>query len=45
MWLYYPIKVAIIINIVLAVFLIIFIKNGMEIFNKLYVNDEDAVTG
>jgi hypothetical protein len=41
MWLYYPWKVAVFINIVLAVFVI----NGLEIFNKLYVKEEDAVTG
>ena len=45
MWLYYPMKVAIIINIVLAVFLAVFVKNGYEIYNKLYVKEEDAVTG
>ncbi len=45
MWLYYPFKVAAIINIILGAFLIIFIKNGWEIFDKLYVKDDDAVTG
>jgi hypothetical protein len=45
MWLYYPAKVAIIINIILAVFLIVFVKNGYEIFQKLYVKDDEAVTG
>jgi hypothetical protein len=45
MWLYYPGKVAIIINIILVVFLVIFIKNGYEIFDKLYVKDAEAVTG
>jgi hypothetical protein len=32
MWLYYPPKVAIIINIILGVFLVIFIRNGWEIY-------------
>ena len=45
MWLYYPVKVAIIINIVLGVFLVVFVYNGYEIYNKLYVKDDDAVTG
>ncbi len=27
------------------VFLVIFIKNGMDIFSKLYVKEDDAVTG
>jgi hypothetical protein len=45
MWLYYPVMVAIIINIILAIFLVIFVKNGWEIFDKLYVKEDDAVTG
>lgn len=45
MWLYYPTKVAVIINIILGAFLIVFIKNGWEIFDKLYVKEEEAVTG
>lgn len=45
MWLYYPAKVAIIINIILLVFLLVFIKNGLEIFNKLHVKDDEAVSG
>ena len=32
MWLFYPVKVALIINVILAVFLLIFVKNGWEIF-------------
>ena len=45
MWLYYPVKVAIVINIILGAFLVVFIKNGWEIFDKLYVKDDDAVSG
>jgi hypothetical protein len=45
MWLYYSVKVAITINIILLVFLVIFIKNGWEIYDKLYVREDDAVTG
>lgn len=45
MWLYYPFKVALIINIILGGFLIVFIKNGYEIYEKLYVKDDEAVTG
>lgn len=45
MWLYYSTKVALVINIILLVFLIVFIKNGWDIFDKLYVKDDDAVTG
>lgn len=45
MWLYYPTKVAFIINLILMVFLFLFVKNGKEIYDKLYVRDEEAVTG
>jgi len=45
MWLYYPFKVALIINIILLIFLIVFVKNGYEIFEKLYVKEDEAVTG
>ena len=45
MWLYYPVKVALLINLILLAFLVVFIKNGWEIFNKLHVKDDDAVTG
>lgn len=45
MWLYYPTKVAIVINIILMVFLIVFVKNGWEIVDKLYIKEGEAVTG
>ena len=45
MWIYYSKMVALIINIVLGVFLIAFIINGVDIIKKLYVNEEDAVSG
>ena len=45
MWLYYPTKVAIMINVILFAFLLIFIRSGWEIYNKLHVRDDEAVTG
>jgi hypothetical protein len=45
MWMLYPVKVAIFINVILGVFLLVFIKNGIEIFNKLHVTHDDATTG
>ena len=45
MWTLYSTTVALCINIVLLVFLILFIKNGYEIYEKLHVSDDDAVTG
>jgi hypothetical protein len=45
MWLYYPPTVAIIINVILMAFLLVFIKNGWEIYDKLYVREDEAVTG
>ena len=45
MWLFYQTTTAIVINIVLLVFLIVFVRNGIEIFNDLYIDDKEAVTG
>jgi hypothetical protein len=45
MWLYYPVKVAFFINLILLAFLFVFVKNGYEIYSKLYVKDDEAVTG
>jgi len=45
MWTLYDRTVAIFINLILLVFLIVFVKNGQEIYDKLHVKDEDAVTG
>lgn len=45
MWLYYPVKVAFLINMILGGFLVVFIKNGWEIYEKLHVKDDEAVTG
>ncbi len=45
MWLYYPVKVAIFINLILLAFLFVFVKNGLEIYDKLHVKDDEAVTG
>lgn len=45
MWLYYPIKVALLVNLILLAFLLVFIKNGWEIYSRLYVNDAEAISG
>ena len=45
MWVLYSKLVAGIINGILLIFLIIFVKNGRDIYDKLHVVDEDAVTG
>lgn len=45
MWTLYSRTVAIFINFILLIFLLVFIKNGQEIYEKLHVRDEDAVTG
>lgn len=45
MWLYYPVKIAIFINIILLAFLFVFIKNGYEIYDKLHVKDDEAISG
>ncbi len=45
MWVLYERKVAIVINFILLIFLIAFIKNGYDIYDNLAVVDKDAVTG
>ena len=45
MWLLYTAKVALIVNMVLLVFLIIFIINGIDIVQKLHVTEDEAVSG
>ena len=45
MWTLYSTTVALCINVVLLVFLVLFIKNGYEIYEKLHVSDDEAVTG
>jgi len=44
-WIYYPGFIAIVVNIVLLVFLFMFVTNGLDILKKLYVPDVVAVTG
>jgi uncharacterized membrane protein YfhO len=44
MWIYYPFIVALVINIILLGFLMMFVKNGYEIYRDLNVGDEDAVS-
>jgi hypothetical protein len=45
MWLLYKPIVALIVNIILAIFLIIFVTNGIEIYKRLYVGEDEAVSG
>ena len=45
MWVLYSSEVAIFINIILGIFLAVFVKNGYEIYDKLHVRDDEAVTG
>ena len=45
MWTLYSKTVAFIINIILGIFLILFIWNGKDIYDKLAVSDTEAVSG
>jgi len=45
MWVLYDRKVALVINAILMIFLIAFIKNGYDIYDTLAVDEKDAVTG
>ncbi len=44
-WIYYPGIIALVVNLVLLVFLVMFIMSGADILKKLYVPDLVAVTG
>ena len=44
MWVLYKPTVAIVVTVVLAIFLILFIVNGVDIFNKLHLSDDQAVS-
>ena len=45
MWYMRPFLTALIVNIILLLFLLLFIANGYEIVKELYVEEGDAVTG
>ena len=45
MWVLYTSYVALVVNMVLLVFLIIFIINGIDIFNKLHLSEDEIVSG
>jgi|LauGreDrversion4_2_1035121.scaffolds.fasta_scaffold581058_1 hypothetical protein len=45
MWIYYRFLVALIINVILGIFLVMFLRNGYEIISQLYVDEDEAVTG
>jgi hypothetical protein len=40
MWIYYRFLVALVINVILFAFLILFVRNGVDIVSRLWV-DED----
>jgi hypothetical protein len=45
MWVLYSRLVAMVVNVVLLVFLVIFIVNGIDIMNQLHITEEEAVSG
>jgi hypothetical protein len=45
MWVLYTRLVALVVNMVLLVFLVVFVLNGMDIVSQLHVNEEEAVSG
>jgi len=44
MWILYSGIIALTVNLVLGYFLYMFFMNGMDVYNKLYVAEEDATT-
>lgn len=45
MWIYYRFLVALIINIILGLFLLMFVRNGYDIYSELWVEESSAVSG
>jgi len=45
MWTLYSRPVALVINIILGIFLLLFIWNGKDIIDKLAVSEDEAVSG
>lgn len=45
MWMIYSAPIAIVVNIVLLIFLVVFVVNGLDIVQKLHINEDDAVSG
>jgi hypothetical protein len=45
MWMIYSAPIAIVVNIVLLIFLVVFVINGLDIVQKLHINEDDAVSG
>jgi len=44
MWILYEAIVALVVNVVLALFLYFFVRNGLEIYESLHVTEEEATT-
>ena len=45
MWIYYRFFVALVINIILGLFLLVFIRNGYDILSELYLDEDSVVSG
>ena len=45
MWVYYRVLTALIINAILLMFLLLFVRNGRDIITRLWVDEDEAVTG
>jgi hypothetical protein len=45
MWIYYRFITALVINIILGAFLLLFVRNGLDIVGQLYVDENEAVSG
>ena len=45
MWVLYSTRVAAFVNIVLLIFLVVFVVNGYDIYSKLYISESEAISG
>lgn len=44
MWICYDFIIAFVVSIVLGIFFFVFMQNGFELYNQLYIADEDATS-
>ena len=45
MWVLYTTRVAAVVNVVLLIFLVVFAVNGYDIYRKLHISEDEAVSG
>jgi hypothetical protein len=45
MWVLYTSRVAMFVNVILLIFLVVFVVNGYDIYKKLHIREDEAISG